>query len=94
MSSQGNKQQTKKTMDGFVPDDRVDNRMAKKELAANLADFILTVSRISEPDRAFTRIDMLKVRDQELCRTGTVYYTRRPCGRYEEHESEEECRAE
>lgn len=50
---------------------------------ANLADFILTVSRISEPDRAFTRIDMLKVRDQELCRTGTVYYTRRPCGRYE-----------
>lgn len=60
----------------------------------NLADFILTVSRISEPDRAFTRIDMLKVRDQELCRTGTVYYTRRPCGRYEEHESEEECRAE
>ena len=61
---------------------------------ANLADFILTVSRISEPDRAFTRIDMLKVRDQELCRTGTVYYTRRPCGRYEEHESEEECRAE
>ena len=35
MSSQGNKQQTKKTMDGFAPDDRVDNRMAKKELAAN-----------------------------------------------------------
>ena len=35
MSSQGNKQQTEKTMDGFVPDDRVDNRMAKKELAAN-----------------------------------------------------------
>lgn len=45
---------------------------------ANLADFILTVSRISVLDRAFTRIDMLKVRDQELCRTGTVYYTRRP----------------
>ena len=33
MSSQGNKQQTKKTMDGFVPDDRVDNRMAKKPLS-------------------------------------------------------------
>lgn len=58
---------------------------------ANLADFILTVSRFSDPDRAFTRIDMLKVRDQELCQTGTVYYTRRPCGRYDEHESEEEC---
>ena len=58
---------------------------------ANLADFIMTISRISEPDRAFTRIDMLKVRDQQLCKTGTVYYTRQPCGRYEEHESEEEC---
>ena len=45
----------------------------------------------AEPDRAFTRLDVLKVRDQELCRTGTVYYTRQPCGRYEEHESEEEC---
>lgn len=58
---------------------------------ANLADFILSITRINEPDRAFTRLDVLKVRDQELCHTGTVYYTRQPCGRYEEHESEEEC---
>ena len=29
MSSQGNKQQTKKTMDGFVPDDRVDNPLSE-----------------------------------------------------------------
>ena len=58
---------------------------------ANLADFIFSITRINEPGRAFTRLDVLKVRDQELCRTGTVYYTRQPCGRYEEHESEEEC---
>ena len=58
---------------------------------ANLADFILSITRIDEPGRAFTRLDVLKVRDQELCRTGTVYYTRQPCGRYDEHESEEEC---
>ena len=58
---------------------------------ANLADFILSITRINEPDRAFTRLDVLKVRDQELCRTGTVYYPRQPCGRYDEHESEEEC---
>ena len=45
---------------------------------ANLADFILSITRINEPDRAFTRLDVLKVRDQELCRTGTVYYTRQP----------------
>lgn len=35
MSSQGNKQQTKKFMDGFAPDDKVDDGMARKELAAN-----------------------------------------------------------
>ena len=58
---------------------------------ANLADFILSITRVNEPNRAFTRLDVLKVRDQELCRTGTVYYTRQPYGRYEEHESEEEC---
>ena len=58
---------------------------------ANLADFILSITRVNEPNRAFTRLDVLKVRDQERCRTGTVYYTRQPCGRYEEHESEEEC---
>ena len=58
---------------------------------ANLADFILSITRVNEPNRAFTRLDVLKVRDQELCRTGTVYYTRQPCGRYEEHKSEEEC---
>lgn len=61
---------------------------------ANLADFILSIARINDPDRKFTRVDMLKVRDQELCQTGTVYYTRQACGRYEEHESEEECREE
>ena len=32
---------------------------------ANLADFILSITRINEPDRAFTRLDVLKVRDQE-----------------------------
>lgn len=58
---------------------------------ANLADFIFAIARIKDPDRAFTRVDMLKVRDQELCQTGTVYYTRQACGRYEEHENEEEC---
>lgn len=58
---------------------------------ANLADFIFSIARIKDPDRAFTRVDMLKVRDQELCQTGTVYYTRQACGRYEEHENEEEC---
>ena len=61
---------------------------------ANLADFIFSISRIDQPDRAFTRLDMLKVRDQDLCQTGSVLYVRQPCGRYDERESEEQIMAE
>lgn len=61
---------------------------------ANLADFIFSISRISKPDHAYTRLDMLKVRDQELCQTGSVLYVRQPCGRYDERESEEQIIAE
>lgn len=57
---------------------------------ANLADFIFSLTRIKEQDRAYTRLDMLKVRDQELCQTGSVLYVRQPCGRYDERESEEQ----
>lgn len=57
---------------------------------ANLADFIFSLTRINEQDRAYTKLDMLKVRDQELCQTGSVLYVRQPCGRYDERESEEQ----
>lgn len=61
---------------------------------ANLADFIFSLTRINEQDRAYTKLDMLKVRDQELCQTGSVLYVRQPCGRYDERESEEQVMAE
>ena len=61
---------------------------------ANLADFIFSISRIEEPDRRYTRLDMLKVRDQDLCRTGSVLFVRQPCGRYDERESEEQIMTE
>ena len=35
---------------------------------ANLADFIFSISRIKEQDRAYTRLDMLKVRDRTCAR--------------------------
>lgn len=57
---------------------------------ANLADFIFSLTRVEKPDRAYTRLDMLKVRDQELCRTGNVLFVRQPCGRYDERETEEQ----
>lgn len=37
---------------------------------------------------------MLKVRDQDLCRTGSVLFVRQPCGRYDERESEEQIMTE
>lgn len=61
---------------------------------ANLADFIFSISRIKQQDRAYTRLDMLKVRDQDLCQTGSVLYVRQSCGRYDERESEEQVVAE
>lgn len=54
---------------------------------ANLADFILAISRHTEQGERpnnYTRLDVLKVRDQDLCSTGAVLYRRQPCGRYDE----------
>ena len=61
---------------------------------ANLADFILSITRVDEEEKRYTRLDMLKVRDQDLCRKGTVVYVRQPCGRYDERESVEQVQAE
>lgn len=73
---------------------------------ANLADFIISVSRIRGDSGAdtdadvpavvmdYTKVDVLKVRDQEMCRTGSVLYTRQPCGRYDERPDVETVRAE
>lgn len=60
---------------------------------ANLADFLLTVRRVDKPQehKVFTLVEMLKVRDQELCHPGKVYYTRQPCGRYDERPDEQAC---
>lgn len=57
---------------------------------ANLADFIFSITRIKQQDKNYTRLDMLKVRDQDLCQTGSVLLVRQPCGRYDERESEEQ----
>ena len=60
---------------------------------ANLADFIFTVRRVNDPQscRVYTKMQVLKVRDQELCSVGEVLYTRQECGRYDEREDETEC---
>lgn len=60
---------------------------------ANLADFFFSVKRVNNPDegKVYSIVDMLKVRDQEFCHPGKVYYSRQPCGRYDERESETDC---
>ena len=68
---------------------------------ANLADFLLSVKRVfpdgmghrdnGSGNPSYTQVSMLKVRDQELCSTGRIYYLRQPCGRYDERGSEDEC---
>jgi len=63
---------------------------------ANLGDYIFTLKR-KQTDfmgtdgrpRSITQLDMLKVRDQDYCHTGTVFYLRQPCGRYDERPSEQ-----
>lgn len=61
---------------------------------ANLADFIFSLARVRKDGMDYTRLDMLKVRDQDLCSVGSVLYVRQPCGRYDERESEEQIRDE
>lgn len=59
----------------------------------NLADFLFTVRRVNKPEegKVFTIVEMVKVRDQQFCHLGKVYYTRQRCGRYEERASENDC---
>lgn len=67
---------------------------------ANLADYLLSVKRVfpggmtdqGSKAPSFTIVNVLKVRDQELCHTGRLYYLRQPNGRYEERDGESKCK--
>ena len=61
---------------------------------ANIADFILALERVQQDDGRvdYTRLDVLKVREQDVCRPGTLYYLRQLCGRYDECRSVEDCK--
>lgn len=60
---------------------------------ANISDYIGSLKRIKGPDYDYTRFTTLKVRDQEVCRTGEVYYKRSSSGRYLECEDESNAKA-
>lgn len=57
---------------------------------ANVADFIFSLKRVSKAHCDYTKMSVLKVRDQKLCHPGDVFYKRQDCGRYDECASESE----
>ena len=67
---------------------------------ANLADYLISVRRVfpgGDSDDgslapSFTLVKVLKVRDQDICHTGRLYFLRHPSGRYEEHSDEDHCK--
>ena len=70
---------------------------------ANLGDFIFSISRkdandqglkTNDPSVDYTKLEMLKVRDQDMCKTGSVLYVRQKCGRYDERPDVETIEAE
>lgn len=64
---------------------------------ANVADLFFTVTRSQDEQKSgsafyktdITEVTMRKVRDQEMCVQGSVFYTMSQCGRFVEHESKE-----
>ena len=71
---------------------------------ANLADYLLAVKREfvygsgmednGSANPSYTVVNVMKVRDQEVCHTGNLYFMRQPCGRYDERPSAESCKRE
>ncbi len=63
---------------------------------ANVADYVMSIKRIQQKTREgkvkadYTRVSVLKVRDQKLCTPGDIYYNRQPSGRYDERATEQE----
>lgn len=65
---------------------------------ANLADFLFSLERVwpkleksKSVFKSYTRMEMLKVRDQEFCTVGEAFYLRQPCGRYDERATKDQC---
>jgi len=58
---------------------------------SNLADFLIIFERITEGD--YKIMHVMKVRDQDFCKVGKVFYHRLDSHRYVEHATEDEARA-
>lgn len=66
---------------------------------ANVADYVLSVKRIQTKGQQgqitadYTRLSVLKVRDQKICVPGDVFYNRQSSGRYDERPTEKDAQA-
>ena len=59
-----------------------------------VSDYIVSLRRIKGKSTEYTELSVLKVRDQSLCRPGTVLLQRQPCGRYDARTDKEQCLAD
>lgn len=63
---------------------------------ANIADYVVSIKRIQQrhPDGRvkadYTKVSVLKVRDQQICVPGDIFYNRQRSGRYDERNTEQE----
>lgn len=55
---------------------------------ANVADFVVSLKRTVKSNCDYTRMSVLKVRDQKICVPGDVFFNRQSCARYDERPSE------
>ncbi len=62
---------------------------------ANIADMVLSLKRVRNPEFQYdyTRLSVLKVRDQKICTPGDVFYIRHQSGRYAECADETQAKA-
>lgn len=64
------------------------NTIAGSAHWGNMGDFVMSIERVKKLNCDYTRMTMLKVREQDECQPGEVLYVRQQCGRYDERESE------
>lgn len=76
---------------GFTNDEISPNDIAASAHWSNLADFLFVIKRENEPNRHYTELRMIKVRDQNLCSPGRAYFVRTNYGAYLEQPSPEAC---
>ena len=76
---------------GFTSDQLSPDDIAGSAHWKNLADFLFVIRRVDTETERYSELIMYKVRDQQLCTPGNVYYVRTAWGEFIEQPSITEC---